>query len=307
VTNEPILIMAFNRPDHLQVLINRLREVKPTKIYAAIDGPRKARSDERHKVDACRALIASIDWDCEVKTQFQEVNLGCGLGVSTAISWFFTHEERGIILEDDIIPDPSFFPYCTELLNRYEVDERVFAISGCNFVPPEAQTHPENPYRFSQVPHIWGWATWRRSWEQHQLDIAGWRKQLPINKLWARAGYSLPATVYWASTFELLARKEVDTWDGQLVLASMVSEQYTITSNVNLIENIGFGEDATHTREDRNELQSVVPIALPMLNIPVELDRKADRWTRQHHFRATWRGMLDQADRYRKQRRRRIS
>ena len=307
MTNEPILIMAFNRPDHLQVLINRLREVKPTKIYAAIDGPREARSDERNKVDACQTLIASIDWDCEVKTQYQEENLGCGLGVSTAISWFFMHEERGIILEDDIIPDPSFFPYCSELLNRYELDERVFAISGCNFVPSEFQSHPDQAYRFSQVPHIWGWATWRRSWEQHQLDIAGWRKQLPINKLWARAGYSLPATAYWASTFELLARKEVDTWDGQLVLASMVSEQYTITSNVNLIENIGFGKDATHTLEDRNELQPIVPIALPMLDVPVELDRKADRWTRQHHFRATWRGMLDQADRYRKQRRRRIS
>ena len=299
--------MAFNRPDHLQVLINRLREVKPTKIYAAIDGPREARSDERNKVDACQTLIASIDWDCEVKTQYQEENLGCGLGVSTAISWFFMHEERGIILEDDIIPDPSFFPYCSELLNRYELEERVFALSGCNFVPSEFQSHPDQAYRFSQVPHIWGWATWRRSWEQHQLDIAGWRKQLPINKLWARAGYSLPATVYWASTFELLARKEVDTWDGQLVLASMVSEQYTITSNVNLIENIGFGKDATHTLEDRNELQPIVPIALPMLDVPVELDRKADRWTRQHHFRATWRGMLDQADRYRKQRRRRIS
>ena len=299
--------MAFNRPDHLQVLLKRLREIQPEKIYVAIDGPREHRELEIEKVQACRELVSTIEWPCEVKTNFQESNLGCGLGVTTAISWFFEHEERGIILEDDIIPDPSFFPYCSELLNRYELDKRVFAISGCNFVPREAQTHPENPYRFSQVPHIWGWATWRRSWEQHQLDIAGWRKQLPINKLWARAGYSLPATVYWASTFELLARKEVDTWDGQLVLASMVSEQYTITSNVNLIGNIGFGKDATHTLEDRNELQPIVPIALPMLDVPVELDRKADRWTRQHHFRATWRGMLDQADRYRKQRRRRIS
>ena len=307
MTSEPILIMAFNRPDHLQALLQRLREVQPEKIYVAIDGPREHREHEFEKVQACKDLISTIDWRCEVKSNFQESNLGCGLGVSTAISWFFQHEERGIILEDDIIPDPSFFPYCTELLNRYEAHERVFAISGCNFVPPEAQTHPENPYRFSQVPHIWGWATWRRSWERHQLDIAGWRKQLPINKLWARAGHSLPSTVYWASTFELLARKEVDTWDGQLVLASMVSHQYTVTSNVNLIQNIGFGEDATHTLEDRNELEQIQPMKLPMLDVPVELDHKADRWTRQHHFRATWRGMLGQADQYRKQRRRRIS
>ncbi len=299
--------MAFNRPDHLQVLINRLREVKPTTIYAAIDGPRTTRSEEREKVESCRALIASIDWECEVKTQFQDENLGCGLGVSTAISWFFTHEERGIILEDDIIPDPSFFPYCSELLDRYETDERVFAISGCNFVPPEFQSHPDQAYRFSQVPHIWGWATWRRSWDQHNLDIAGWRKQLPMSKLWARSGKSLPGAVYWASTFELLARKEVDTWDGQLVLASMVSEQYTVTSNVNLIQNIGFGEEATHTLVDRQELQPISPISMPTADVPVELDRKADSWTRKHHFRATWRGMLDQADRYLRQRRRRNS
>ena len=295
--------MAFNRPDHLQVLINRLREVKPSKIYAAIDGPRSNRPGEEQKVQACQELIENIDWNCEVKTQFQSDNLGCGLGVSSAITWFFTHEERGIILEDDIIPHPSFFPYCTELLDRYADDDRVFAISGCNFVPPEFQSHPEQAYRFSQVPHIWGWATWRRSWQQHRLDIAGWRHELPPTKLWARSGHSLPATVYWASTFELLARKEVDTWDGQLVLASMVSHQLTATSNVNLIENIGFGEEATHTLEDREELQPVEAITIPTIAVKVELDEKADRWTRKHHFRATWRGMAGQAYTYIGQRR----
>lgn len=303
MTNEPVLVMAFNRPDHLRILLMRLREVQPTRLYVSIDGPRTTRPGEADQVMACRNLVAGIDWPCEVRTNYQDDNLGCGLGVSTAISWFFSHEERGIILEDDIIPDPSFFPYCTELLDRYEHDERVFAISGCNFVPPEAQGHPERPYRFSQVPHIWGWATWRRSWQQHRLDIAGWRTQLPPTKLWARAGHSLPASIYWASTFELLARKEVDTWDGQLVLASMVSGQLTATSNVNLIENIGFGETATHTVEDRNELQPITAISLPTQPVPVELDHKADRWTRQHHFRATWRGMVGQAHTYLNQRR----
>ena len=120
--------------------------------------------------------------------------------------------------------------------------------------------------------------------------------------LWRSAGRSLPGSVYWASTFELLARKEVDTWDGQLVLASMVSGQLTATSNVNLIENIGFGELATHTVEDRDELQPIEPITLPTSPVDVVLDAKADTWTRKNHFRATWRGMLDQADRYLKRR-----
>jgi hypothetical protein len=301
-TNEPVLLISFNRPELLSQVIDRLREVEPSLIYFAVDGARASRPEEAAKVAACRSLVAAFDWPCEVKTLFHETNLGCGLGVSTAITWFFENVERGIILEDDIVPDPSFFPFCSELLDRYENDAKVFAISGCNFVPPSAQSHPEEPYRFSQVPHIWGWATWRRSWAVYQLDIAGWRRQLPALQLWKRAGHSLPGSVYWASTFELLARKEVDTWDGQFVFSAMVSGQLTATSNVNLIENIGFGSSATHTIEDREELQPIQALQLPTAVVPVLLDARADAWTRKNHFRATWRGMLEQADRYRKQR-----
>jgi len=295
---EPILVIAFNRPDHLAVLIERLREVQPQTIYLAVDGPRPDRAGEVDRVQQCRQALDHLDWDCTVHTLLQETNLGCGLGVSTAITWFFSQVERGIILEDDIIPDSSFFPFCAALLDRYETDERVMAISGCNFVPASAQLDPSAPYRFSQVPHIWGWATWRRAWENHQLDIAGWQRQLPLGRLWAAAGHSIPGAVYWASTFELLARKEVDTWDGQLVLASMAHGQFTATSNVNLIQNIGFDAMATHTLEDRDELQPVQAIPLPLADVPVRVDSKADAWTRQHHFRATWRGMAGQASRY---------
>jgi succinate dehydrogenase flavin-adding protein (antitoxin of CptAB toxin-antitoxin module) len=108
--------------------------------------------------------------------------------------------------------------------------------------------------------------------------------------------------VYWAGTFELLARKEVDTWDGQLVYMCMKNGMLTATSNTNLIENIGFNEQATHTTEDRDELQPVIAIALPTTPVPVKLDHKADSWTRKNHFRATWRGMLDQGDRFLKRR-----
>ena len=118
-TNEPVLLIAFNRPDHLIKVIDRLREVKPSAIYFAVDGARADRLEEKSKVDACRALVAAFDWPCEVKTLFHDTNLGCGLGVSTAITWFFENVERGIILEDDIVPDPSFFPFCSDLLDRY--------------------------------------------------------------------------------------------------------------------------------------------------------------------------------------------
>ena len=290
----PVLVIGFNRPEHLAVLLDRLREVRPQRVYFAVDGPREQRPGEATKVAEVRSLIDAIDWIPEKRTLFHGENLGCGLGVSTAITWFFEHEAEGIICEDDIIPDPSFFPYCAELLERYRDEDRVFAISGCNFVPPDYLSRPDLPYRFSQVPHIWGWATWRRSWEQYELDIENWRSRLPMRDLFQRAGRSLTGATYWASVFRVLARKEVDTWDGQLVLTSMAANQWTATSNTNLIRNIGFDDQATHTFEDRDELTPVIPVALPLAEVPVKVDELADTWTRTHHIRATPSGMMDQ-------------
>jgi len=295
---EPILVIAFNRPDHLAQVFSRLREVEPQTLYLAVDGARADRLGEDRKVQSCRDLVDSIDWPCQVHTLFHDHNLGCGVGVSTAISWFFHHENRGIILEDDILPDLTFFPYCVELLDRYEDDDRVFAISGCNFVPNQGLTDPTAPYRFSQVPHIWGWATWRRSWARYELNIKGWRRRVPQRLLWNRVGRSVPGMIYWNATFELLARQEVDTWDGQLVLASMEAGQLTATSNVNLVRNIGFDEEATHTVVDMGDLQPVGAMSFPMRTVPVERDTRADAWTLRNHFRATWQGMMGQAVRH---------
>ena len=294
----PVLLMGFNRPDTMAVVLERLREFQPVQLFLAIDGPRRDRPGEEEKVRQCRELVDEIDWECDVRTLFQEENLGCGLGVSMAISWFFDNVEEGIILEDDIVPDPTFFGFCAELLERYRDDQRIFAISGCNYVPPSDQSHPEQPYRFSRVPHVWGWATWSRSWRQHRLDVRDWRKRMPMRRLLNDVRGSVPGAVFWASTFELLGRGEIDTWDGQLVLAAMASGQWTATSNVNLIENIGFGSSATHTVEDRDELQPRGRASLPMTPVVVEVDERADDWTRRHHYRATWRGLAGQGARY---------
>ena len=294
---EPILVIAFNRPDHLAAVLKRLKEVGATRIFVAVDGPREGRSDEVQRVQACRDLAESIDWPCEVATLFQAENLGCGRGVSTAISWFFQHVERGIILEDDIIADPSFFGFCAELLERYEDDARVFAITGCNFVPPEGLSDASSDYRFSRVAHIWGWATWRRSWQEYDLDIAGWRRDLPPRKLWRRGGSTLSGALFWAMTFELMARKQVDTWDAQLVFAAMKNDQLIATCNRNLVENIGFGGDATHTLVDVETLP-VHSVALPTRPVAVVPDEKADAWTRLHHFQVTLPGIAHQTFNY---------
>jgi hypothetical protein len=296
-TSEPVLVIAFNRPDHLARLIDRLRQVRPQSLFIAIDGPRPSHPDDAERVQACRNLVSTIDWECQTRTLFQEANLGCGQGVSTAISWFFEQVDRGVILEDDILPDPSFFPFCTELLERYERNPAVFAVSGCNVVPTDVLARPQDPYRFSQVPLVWGWATWRRSWQQHRLHDVGWYRDLPPLALWRSSGRSLSGALFWATNFELTARGDVDTWDWQLVCAAMRSGAVTAISNVNLVDNIGFGEHATHTFGDESGLPATEPITLPTAPVPVRVDRRADHWSRRHHFHDR---LLTTVDRVRK-------
>lgn len=294
--DEAVLLIGFNRPDLLAEVIGRVRRVRPPRVYLAVDGPRSDRTDEAERVLACQALAGQIDWECEVSTLFRESNLGCGLGVSGAIAWFFEHEERGIILEDDILADPSFFGFASELLDRYADDDRVFAITGTNFVPPEHMTDPSR-YRFSRVPVVWGWATWRRAWQTYNFDIEGWRAQLPSRRAWNAMGRTAPAYVFWSANFDMMARHAVDTWDLQLVFASMAAGRYTATPFVNLVENVGFRPDATHTLRTPDYLRRVESIALPTSPVPVELDERADRWLMRHVYGASLPGLAGQAGR----------
>ena len=294
--DEAVLLIGFNRPDLLAEVIDRVRRVEPPRVYLAVDGPRTGRPDEAERVLACQLLAEAIDWDCEVHTLFRDENLGCGLGVSGAISWFFEHEERGIILEDDILADPSFFGFASELLHRYADDERVFAITGTNFVPPDHMSNSSS-YRFTRVPIVWGWATWRRVWQTYNFDIEGWRAQLPSRRAWHAMGRTAPAYVFWSANFDMMARHAVDTWDLQLVFASMAAGRYTAAPPVNLVENVGFRADATHTQRTPEYLRAVESIALPTTPAPVELDERADRWLMRHVYGASLPGLAAQAGR----------
>ena len=178
--------------------------------------------------------------------------------------------KSGIILEDDIRPDASFFPFVTELLERYADDPRVWAVSGCNFVPPEYQTGNAS-YRFSTMPHIWGWATWRRSWEKYRWDIPNWRvaTYLPGN---CGGPLTVPrrACLYWAGMFSLMARHRVDTWDFQFVAAAMANGGLTATANTNLTENVGFSGDSTHTAVRPSYVRGLEGLEFP-LSHPAEV------------------------------------
>ena len=243
----PVLFIIFNRPGVTLRVINEIKKQKPKFLFIAADGPRAGVEDDIDKCRRVRELVLNtIDWECEVKTLFRKENLGCGKGVSGAIDWFFENVEMGIILEDDCLPNRSFFNFCEILLNHYEENDKVFAISGVNF---QDRKIGKESYFFSKYLYVWGWATWRRAWNNYDFDLSGlenFKKEDIIKEIDSSEYFKR----YWYSIFEKVSNKEIDTWDYQLVFSSWKSNGLTIVPNKNLVSNIGFGTEATHTTQD---------------------------------------------------------
>ena len=294
--SEPILILAFNRPDRVEDLIATLRTKQPTNIYLAVDGPRLGNSTDAELVERTQRAVTLIDWPCEVRTRFLTENLGCGKAVSSAIDWFFTEVERGIILEDDVNPGPEFLDFCAELLEYYQDDERVFAISGCNFVPPDVPDQAAS-YRFSALTHVWGWATWRRAWQHYDFDMRHWRSRLPLGRRWKAMGGDIGGFTYWTAVFDWMRWGKIDTWDYQWTLAQMAAGGLTATSNANLVENVGFRDDATHTVAKPSFVRDIEPLSSPLVHPRIARDLQADRWIRSRVLQVSthsgWRMVKD--------------
>ena len=246
--NTPILLLVFNREDTTRQVFEAIRRQKPKFLFVAADGARKNRPGETEACRRVRDMVTQIDWDCELKTLFRDENLGCQTAVSTAITWFFEQVEQGIILEDDCLPDPSFFPYCEELLNRYRDDTRIGHISGNCFLPELVDK--DYSYNFSFISHIWGWATWRRVWQNYNVNLSYWtevgkdkyrKKNLFINR---------HEEIYFSSFISdtLKGNRGINTWDVQYLYMLRLQNQLSIYPTVNLVTNIGlFSENATHT------------------------------------------------------------
>ncbi len=241
----PVAFIIFNRPDTTERVFAEIAKAKPSKLLVVADGPRPHKEGEAEKVKATRAIIQRVDWPCEVLTNYSEKNLGCKVRVSSGIDWVFEHVEEAIILEDDCLPDQTFFRFCQEMLWRYRNDQRVGMISGDNFQFGKKRNN--DSYYFSKYVHIWGWATWRDRWKtSYDVEMKKWPLIRDGNWLVDMLG-SKEEVSGWNTVFELTHVGKIDTWDYQWMFAIWLGGYINIIPNINLISNIGFGADATHT------------------------------------------------------------
>jgi hypothetical protein len=248
--NTPVALIIFNRSDLTKQVFEAIRQAKPPKLLVIADGPRPDRPDDIAKCAAARAIIDQVDWDCEVLKNFSDPNLGCGIRPATGISWVFEHVEEAIILEDDCIPHPDFFRFCDELLAHYRDDERVMHISGNNFW--SSKYHHEDSYLFSRYTLSWGWATWRRAWQHYDFDLKLWSRmaqQQQQNLLQDLLGDEHAAKTWIRIFQDAIDRVAIaeDAWDYQWTLTCWLQNGLAIAPHVNLVSNVGFGADATHT------------------------------------------------------------
>jgi hypothetical protein len=251
--NTAVLMIAFNRPQYAARILDAVRQAKPARLYVAIDGPRVGREDDRSRVEETKRLFDTIDWDCKVERLIREENLGCKQAVSSAITWFFQHEPNGIILEDDCLPDPSFFPYAEYLLERHADNESVMHINGVNF--QNGQWRGSGSYYFSKVCHVWGWATWRRAWQKYDIHMEG-LEEFFDNHLVESVITAKGSPDYWKWAFTKTKQGLINTWDYQWVFTVWKNNGLAIMPNMNMISNIGFDAEATHTKTFNPEVSA---------------------------------------------------
>jgi len=270
----PVAFLIFNRPDTTATVFAAIAKARPATLLVVADGPRDSRPGEESLCAAARAIVDRVDWPCEVLTNFSDHNLGCRRRVSSGIDWVFSLVEEAIFLEDDCLPDPTFFPFCEEMLERYRTDSRVMHIGGTNFQGTSRVS--EESYYFSRHVHVWGWASWRRAWRHYDVDMRAWT--------WARATGRVADILStpmerraFTSLFDRVARGQIDTWDTQWTLACRANHALSIVPSRNLISNIGFRGDATHTSDSGHPVATMPtsPLALPLTHPPYVLANTA--------------------------------
>jgi hypothetical protein len=279
----PILFLTYKRFYTAEVVFNAIRKAQPAKLYFASNAPNLVHGHEISKVAKVRSLIDRVDWPCEVKIRFLEEHLPVKQSVSSSLDWFFEHEEQGIILEDDCLPHPDFFPFSETLLNQYATNDRVWVITGNNFQNGIQRGY--GSYYFSRYNHVWGWASWRRAWQHYDGDLSFW-PNWKRTEAWISEFSDRVERRYWEKIFDRMYTQQIDTWDYPWSASVWYHGGLTATPNVNLVSNIGFGLDSTHTASADSPLAGMVTSAIGELTHPTAItrDQTADRYAFDHAF-----------------------
>jgi hypothetical protein len=281
----PIALFIFNRPDLTARVFEQIRLAKPPMLLVVADGPRSKRDGEAELCTAARRLLERVDWPCDIRRNYSDVNLGCGLRVSSGITWVFEQTDRAIILEDDCLPHATFFSYAQELLERYANEDRVMHIGGNNF--QNGQQRGDASYFFSKYGHIWGWATWRRAWQYYDFEMKQLHSPAARRALSKQCRDPLELA-YWMGRFERVCNRELDTWDYQWQFSCWLHDGLATYPNVNVVSNIGFGPDATHTTANSTTMNLPTHAIGPMNHPTVVAPNKdADSYTFDHIFGGT--------------------
>jgi len=288
----PVLFIVYNRPETTKEVFEVIREQKPMHLFVAADGPRPEKNDDHEKCMKVRELI-NVDWNCNLHLHYRDINLGCGKGPSDAITWFFNNVTEGIILEDDCIPHPHFFSYCRELLEYFRENDKIFFIGGTNF--QKGILRGSGSYYYSAgFQGTWGWATWKRTWDNfdyYMNKISEDKFREVVNKMFTNGRQK----DYWMEIFREVKRNRFNEscWDYQFYFTNWALGKMAIIPNVNLVRNIGFGVDATHTVGNNIpsmnlQSKSIMPL---IHNKNIILDKKADLFAHKHYIQAYEFGM----------------
>lgn len=279
----PVLLIIFNRPSDSLRVIKKLQKIKPKVLFIAADGPRTNFSEDIQSCIDCRKIVLdNINWECDVKTNFQDNNLGCGLHVSGAINWFFRNVYEGIILEDDCIPSKDFFVFSELLLSKYRNNEDVYVIGGSNF---QKKRVTKESYYFSAYGDIWGWASWRRAWEKYNFTLTSFDDNKMRSQI--EGYFSNPIEInYWLNIYFKMKHDPYDTWDFQWHLSQWYHGGINIIPNVNLISNIGFNAQGTHTLQRIKGISNRQTSRLNKIIHPsqIKINKEADSFTFNNRY-----------------------
>ena len=284
----PILLITFNRPDHVRRVLTEIRKQQPTQLYVCQDGAREGNENDRIKCQEVRDVVKElVDWPCELHTLYQKQNLGCGPGPAAGLTWFFEHVEYGLIFEDDAVPHPDFFEYAATLLEKYKDDTSIRAIGSMN-----VDTHKwgDGSYYFSMMNrNLCAWASWRRAWKDFNLYLrdAPWRK---LDKALKHYGCSFYEREFW---LDRLAEAQKDaqggrSWDMQFFMSIWLNGGKGIIPNVNLSSNIGTVGEGTHQMGEGNIIDNVPTKPILPIIYPTSTDIQsiADREFHKRYFEA---------------------